>query len=162
MLSAGFVLVGGQSRRMGQDKPLLPWRSGVLVEAVAAGVREVAGSATLVGPPQRYLHLGLPIIPDLRPGLGPLAAAHLRALIQRARKDHASCVVTLDGGEKLHPLCAVYHSRCLAVVSKALDEGRLRLTNLSSELNANMLRVPHSIPNVNTPEQWETLTVAAG
>ncbi|MBV9308230.1 MAG: NTP transferase domain-containing protein, partial [Acidobacteriaceae bacterium] len=38
MRAAGFVLVGGMSTRMGQDKALLHWRSQPLVERIAATV----------------------------------------------------------------------------------------------------------------------------
>src|SRR5437763_12141966 len=70
---AGFVLVGGASSRMGRDKARLPFRGRTLVEHIAAAVAEAAGSVTLVGAPERYQSLGLPIIPDTRPGEGPLA-----------------------------------------------------------------------------------------
>src|SRR2546430_16784821 len=69
---AGFVLVGGNSSRMGRDKAGLLVHGSTLAEHVAAAVAEAAGSATLIGPPERYGHLGIPVLPDLRPGSGPL------------------------------------------------------------------------------------------
>src|SRR5689334_4787467 len=70
---AGFVLAGGQSRRMGVNKALLPYGSTTLVQHIAAEVGRAAGSATLIGPPAVYEPLGLTVIPDLRPNLGPMA-----------------------------------------------------------------------------------------
>ena len=70
--AAGFVLCGGQSRRMGRDKALLPFGQGTLVEHVADVVRKAAGSVTLVGPAERFGALQLPVIEDEQPGLGPL------------------------------------------------------------------------------------------
>ena len=73
---AGFVLVGGNSSRMGRDKAGLPLLGRTLVEHVAAAVAEAAGSVTLIGPPGRYSSLDFPIIADWRPGLGPLGGIH--------------------------------------------------------------------------------------
>ena len=58
---AGFLLVGGRSTRMGRDKALLPYRGVTLGEFVAGEIRMATGSVTLIGPPERYQHLGLPI-----------------------------------------------------------------------------------------------------
>src|SRR5437762_8761701 len=73
MKAAGFVLVGGHSSRMGRDKALLPLDSGLLIEKLAAMVAAVVGTVALIGEPERYKHLGLECLPDLRPGMGPLA-----------------------------------------------------------------------------------------
>lgn len=182
---AGFVLVGGRSERMGQDKALLPWKSGSLVESIAVTVRNAAGSVRLVGPSDRYSHLPFRLLNDLRPGLGPLSGIeaalgsqageynlivacdmpiltriHLRNLLEQASKSQADCVVTSDAENRLHPLCAVYRSTCLPAVTRALDEQRLKLTDLADELRAKIVSVPYVIRNVNTPEAWKELAEA--
>jgi molybdenum cofactor guanylyltransferase len=73
MPGCGYVLVGGRSARMGSDKALLPYQDRTLVEHLAATLATVASTVRLVGPPHRYTHLTWPVIPDLRPGQGPLA-----------------------------------------------------------------------------------------
>ncbi|MBV9265741.1 MAG: molybdenum cofactor guanylyltransferase, partial [Acidobacteriaceae bacterium] len=137
MHAAGFVLAGGQSRRMGRDKAMLPWGSGVLLEDVAKRVAVAAGNVAVVGDPAAYGHLGIECLADLHPGLGPLSGIeaalasnrgtcnlivacdmpglpveHLRALLRAAREGVSRCVVTIDGAEKIHPLCAVYFDNC--------------------------------------------------
>ena len=57
---------------MGTNKALLRYGSGTLVQHIASEVRIAVGSATVVGPADIYLPLGLPAIPDLRPDLGPM------------------------------------------------------------------------------------------
>jgi len=74
---AGAILAGGQARKMGgADKGLLeraPGQTiaGHLIDALAAaGVTEVIVNANH---PAAYGRLGKPVVPDRRPGLGPLA-----------------------------------------------------------------------------------------
>jgi molybdenum cofactor guanylyltransferase len=187
MTTAGFVLTGGRSLRMGRDKALLPWNSGVFVQEIAAKLEAVAGTAALVGNPDRYSGLGFDCLPDLRPGLGPLSGIetaldsrraeynlllacdmpdissdHLKQLLQTAQQTHATCVITLDQTGRTHPLCAVYRSDCLASVSTALDEGRLKLLDLVDELGAIALRASSPVRNINTPEEWKALHAADG
>lgn len=179
MQNAGFVLVGGKSTRMGQDKALLPWHSQRLVEKVASTVAAVTGSVTLVGHPERYGSLGIFCLADRRPELGPLAGIEaaleaaqgewnlivgcdmpdinvdaLRGLLDQADRTHASCVAVRDIAGQIHPLCAAYHVQCLPTITRSLDEGRLKLMNVLQELQAEYFPVPMELTNINTPEDW--------
>src|SRR5438270_4435707 len=77
-LTAGFVLTGGRSSRMGRDKALLPvGGSGpaggfTMVERTAELVRAAADSVTLIGMPERYAHLALPVVADVVEDCGPI------------------------------------------------------------------------------------------
>ena len=77
----GFVLAGGASKRMGRDKALLPHGGATLVEHIAKIVKEVAGSVTLIGDSGHLAHLGLPVVADDRPGLGPAGGVYTALLI---------------------------------------------------------------------------------
>ena len=57
---------------MGRDKALLQIANTTLIESIAGRVHRATGSVTLVAPPGRYAHLGIPTIPDLVEGCGPL------------------------------------------------------------------------------------------
>ncbi len=186
MDAAGFVLVGGQSRRMGRDKALLPHHSGVLVEEIAAKLAAVTVSVALVGPPERYRHLHLDCIPDRRPGLGPLAGVEaalasargewnlivacdmpdidtplLKKLIDTAKQWRAQCALATDETGESHPLCAVYHASCLPIVSGALDRGRLKLLETVHALQPVTVHIGGVFRNVNTPEEWRALQTDA-
>lgn len=183
MRTAGFVLVGGKSRRMGRNKAFLPWQSGVLAGEIARCAAAAAGPTALIGDPDLYGALGYECIPDMRPGRGPLAGietalearrahwnlvlacdmpgldvTHLRDLLSKATDTQALCTVSVDPEGKLHPLCAVYHCDCLPAVKLALDEGRLRLTDLVRTLKAELVPSGH-LPNVNTMEEWNAIRV---
>jgi len=179
MQPAGFVLVGGLSTRMGQDKALLSSGSHPLVIDVAHQVAVAAGSVALVGMPERYQNLGFQCIVDSRPGLGPLGGIEaalqsrrgdlnlivacdmpglnvslLLALLRRAEQTGALCVVIRDSAGVTHPLCAVYRSGCLPVVQRALDTGCLRLMDVIEELCAAPFETDAIVWNVNTPQEW--------
>src|SRR5687767_5684957 len=70
----GFVLAGGESRRMGRDKALLEFQREPLALRAARLLQPYAEEVTLLGPAQLYSHLDLPVIPDAFPSRGPLAA----------------------------------------------------------------------------------------
>jgi molybdopterin-guanine dinucleotide biosynthesis protein A len=73
MQAAGFVLAGGASSRMGRNKAFLMLSGRTLIEIVTSAVREAVGNVTIVGPPEVYQHLGIPVIPDRTAHAGPLA-----------------------------------------------------------------------------------------
>jgi len=178
---AGFVLVRGNSSRMGRDKAMLPFRGKTLVQHVAAAVAEAAGSVTLVGAPERYQDLGFPVIADSRPGWGPLAGIHtalgasragwnliaacdmpaisvplLRFLLDTAESSGADCLVPSGPSGLPEPLCAVYHSRCLPAIGAALDRHIRKVMDGLAGLRICAPSVPESswFRNINTPEEW--------
>jgi molybdenum cofactor guanylyltransferase len=181
MQRRGFILTGGRSSRLGQDKALLPVAGGTLAEHLAGIVARTAGSATLVGPPARYAHLPLPCIPDLRPGLGPLSgieaalldterdynlilacdllgidAAILNGLLSRSESSLADCVCLRDADGVVHPLCAVYRRSCLSPVRAALDFQKLRLLSLLDAIDTVYVDTNQRLANINTLAEWNS------
>ena len=182
MRRAGFVLAGGQSSRMGQDKARLVWNSHFLIEDVAARVSNVAGNVALVGQPERYSDLNLECLADLHPGLGPLAgieaalasgrgelnlilacdmpdvrSAWLEHLLNTADRTGALCVVTRENTGTVHPLCAVYRTACLDAVRARLESARLKLREFILDLNPYFLETQEPICNINTPDDWTNI-----
>jgi molybdopterin-guanine dinucleotide biosynthesis protein A len=179
MRRAGFVLVGGRSSRMGCDKALLPWNAEPLVEQVAKTVERAAGNVILIGSPERYRELRRECLPDIHPGLGPLAgieaalasgrgdwnlivacdmpgldAGWLSKLLETAEAGNLACIAARDGAGILHPLCAVYRKDCLSVIERAIARNRPRAQDLLKDLEAAPFDFPAMISNVNTPEEW--------
>lgn len=181
MRAAGFVLVGGQSSRMGRDKARLFLNPHLLVEDVANKVAKVAGNVALVGYPDRYSDLPFERISDLHPDFGPLAGIEaalattradlnlivacdmpglvsewLDQLLTAAERSSELCFAAEDIKGVLHPLCAVYRRDCLPVVEKALAAHRLKLLDLLTTLNATAVEIPATLHNVNTPGEWQS------
>ena len=184
MLRRGFVLVGGRSSRMGRDKALLPAGGRTLVEQTADYVKQAAGNVTLIGPPDRYGFLGLPVIPDVAEGFGPLAglctalrntaaewnlivacdmpalnAELLRKLLESAESAGKDCLVP-SSARGIEPLCAVYHARILPVVESALNRKLLRMQDFVRQLDHEIWPVEDAglVRNVNTPEEFAAET----
>jgi len=174
------VLAGGGSTRMGRDKALLPYRGITLLEYIASIVRQAAGTATIIGDPDRYRDFGYPVCPDQVPQCGPiggiytalsvtatdwnlvvacdmplLSAPVLRSLIDRCFQFPGNCIVGVEPGGEPQPLCAVYHRRCLPLLEQAIRDKRFRMRGLLSELNAEPVALgPSVLANVNTPGEW--------
>jgi len=171
---------------MGRDKALLPWRHSTLVQEIAAKVLAVAGNVALVGRPHFPDAPTLDCVPDLRPGFGPLSGIEaalssgrgdlnlivscdlplldtewLRVLLDQAGSLGQKCLISEDSDGRLHPLCAVYGSDCLPVITRALHSGCLRLIDVVEELGAARLKMSAPLWNVNTPEDWERCLEAA-
>jgi molybdenum cofactor guanylyltransferase len=178
--SAGFVLCGGRSSRMGRDKGLLPVDGKTLLERTAERVRAAVGSVTLIGAPERYAHLGLPMAPDLIADCGPIGGLHtalkmthadwnllvacdmpgvtvefLGELLAAAIARGSACLVPeTESGQ--HPLCAVYHRHAVGAVEFAIQHKRFKMHDLTQLLEAASwpVRDASVLENVNTPLEW--------
>ena len=179
--SAGYLLVGGKSSRMGRDKALLPFRGATLGRAVAALVERTAGSVTLVGNPQLAEIFGYPAIPDLYPGEGPLggiltaledtaaewnlvcacdmpglSAEFLAGLLDAAARSDAGALLPAGPSGLPEPLCAVYHRRSRGALAQAFASGMRKIATALEKVPVQVLPVAEAglFQNVNTPEDW--------
>jgi molybdopterin-guanine dinucleotide biosynthesis protein A len=132
-------------------------------------------------------------IEDIVPGCGPLGGLH--AALTEARGDavflvacdmpyvtaplvdylfslarHADIVVP-QTERGYHPLCAVYTRACLALVAARLEERRLRMRDLVSEMPARVVTADDIdrfgdrsllLANVNTPAEYAGLEALQG
>jgi molybdopterin-guanine dinucleotide biosynthesis protein A len=150
--AAGLVVAGGQSRRMGRDKAVLPWAGSTLLDVALERLRACCTPVgILCGPEPRYADRGVPLVRDLTAGAGPLGAVMsgltwlgdgiavflavdlpgvpvplLSRLIALAHEADAVVPVTARGPE---PLCAVYSTRCLEAVQRRVTRGELKMTS---------------------------------
>jgi molybdopterin-guanine dinucleotide biosynthesis protein A len=165
---------------MGQDKALLPFRGRPLACAVAGEVLRAAGSATLIGDPDRYRDLGFPVIRDLYPGEGPLGG--ILTALQHSNADQ-SLVVACDMPELsaeflagllaeaaqrpgilipqgpsglLEPLCAVWPAEARSGLEAAFARGVRKVRAALEGLPVHVYPVAEVAPfqNVNTPEDF--------
>jgi molybdopterin-guanine dinucleotide biosynthesis protein A len=143
---SGFVLAGGESRRMGRPKALLELGGQTMLERQLGLLRGVCRSVAVVGAPQGLPALGVPVWADELPGRGPLGGIYTG--LKRSRTEYNLCLgcdlpfmearflqflarlaiakqadVTIpqtpDG--RLQPLAAVYRRRALPAIRARLD-----------------------------------------
>lgn len=164
LLAAGFVLVGGHSRRLGRDKTLLPLGGQPLALRTVERLRAVVEELVLVGSPQRYAHLGLPVLADRVADRGPLAGivAALAAtdydwnlvvacdlpyletrffefLLQQAAEKPASDALVPYVGGFWQPLAAAYHRRGLPAFERVLASGNPKIDRAFPNLRVETL-----------------------
>ncbi len=72
----GFILAGGQSRRMGTDKSRLTFNGHTFVERIAHELAAVTSSQKIVGGDPLAEELGLETVPDVYPKWGALGGVH--------------------------------------------------------------------------------------
>ena len=140
----GFVLAGGQSRRMGSDKAFVSVNGHTLLERAIRTISDVAGAVWIVGSREKFDAYGN-VVEDEFPDHGPLGGIHaalrasqedlnlilavdlpfmearfLKYLVQRAR-DAAVMVTVPRAGGRWQPLCAVYRRDFAEVAELALQ-----------------------------------------
>src|SRR5712692_511601 len=155
----GFILAGGASSRMGRDKALLEFAGVPLLVRTARLLDSRVAQVTVIGPPERYAALGLRVVPDDQPGVGPLGgiATALRLstadwnllvscdlpyltgewldwLIGRALASEADALVP-EAERGLEPLCAIYRRSCGPALAAAIARGERKVTDAVARLN---------------------------
>mgnify|MGYP001792548412 CR=1 FL=1 len=178
------LLAGGQSRRMGRPKALLPWKGQTIAQHLMAVVAPLVSSGLVVGTHDLPLAEGWTACLDQHPGYGPvgaLATALPRLntpyglvlscdlpLLDRATLHHllagrgdasVACFRTADG--QVHPLIGVYAQSLGAHFEQALAVRHLRLLRVLRSLHPRVLPCPTALEvaltNVNTPEQYQQI-----
>jgi molybdopterin-guanine dinucleotide biosynthesis protein A len=182
-IAAGILAGGRASRFSGCAKGLLELPGGVSIIENALAAVAAAGIAPvtiLANDPEPYAHRGVEIVPDRRPGLGPLGGIEaalfhyagrceavlvlpcdlpgitdleVRALRAAFAESRPPAVVAATDDGFWHPLCAVARVDLLPAVNRALDAGRNGVYRLWRGVGAVPLYFDDAAPffNVNTP-----------
>jgi molybdopterin-guanine dinucleotide biosynthesis protein A len=148
----GFILAGGQSRRMGEDKALLRLGSEYLIDRPIRALQAVTSDVRIIGLPERYSQFGLPVIPDCVESRGPLSGIYTAlktcptphalllacdmplicpdfcSLLLRKRPRADVVLVRFDDGF-IEPLCSLYSRSCLPIIEASLSAGRLKIAD---------------------------------
>lgn len=151
-----IILAGGESKRMGQDKAVLPFNGETLLQSVIAGVQPLFVQ-TLVSVRELRGNVVLPQICDMQADGGPLVglisaleavttpwafvvacdmpfvAPALISHLASLRADHHAVVPVVDGHAQ--PLAAFYARRALPLLRESLANGNRSLTGALKSLD---------------------------
>jgi molybdopterin-guanine dinucleotide biosynthesis protein A len=147
----GFILAGGLSSRMGEDKSRLRLGGQTFVERAAGALASVSSSVSVVGSRASVESHGLSVVRDVHEGLGALGGLHAAlaacavpwaavvscdlpfvtaTLFERLaslRGDGVDAVAPLQADGRPQPLCTLYApARCLEAAERLIRAGELR------------------------------------
>lgn len=157
-----IILAGGASKRMGSDKGLVKFGSKLLVEyiveAAQASCQEVL---VITNEPGKYQLLGLPCLPDIKIGLGPMAGLltglensksdinlllscdmpFVTAEVLRFLGSHADdrTIVVSELGGQMQPFLAAYPKDSIIRIKRLIKDGSLALRDLIFSSNHRVL-----------------------
>jgi len=160
----GFILAGGASSRMGEDKSRLELGGRTFVETAAGALLAVATRVSVVSSKAGAESHGLPVVEDLRAGVGALGGLHaaltscgaewaavvacdlpfvtgeLLARLVSECTGGTDAVVPVQEDGRVQPLCALYRARaCVGQVEEMIRAGELRPRLLLSRVRARLV-----------------------
>lgn len=182
---SGFVLAGGKSRRMGQDKGLIELRGQKMVEYATQALEGICSRISIISNQADYERLPYNIYPDLVQDKGPLAgictaltqsrtniniilscdspnvSTELLSYLIDQLEDYEAVVPYFEG--RIYPLTAVYTKSCLDTFKESLDEDELKVKAIIKKLNTKRIDIHEGMSfyheqlmsNINTLEELE-------
>jgi molybdopterin-guanine dinucleotide biosynthesis protein A len=181
--AGALILAGGDSRRMGRDKALLPVGGRPMIASIADQLKTLFEEIVISADrPGDYGFLGLPVVPDLEPGQGPLRgiASSLPRMthdlnfvtacdIPRIDLSFVIRLIKMSAGFDLilpyldeghyEPLFAVYRKSVAPEATRILEGGGRSILALLDRVKVNLVTIPDRrwFKNINTETDYAEL-----
>ena len=178
----GAILAGGQSRRMGFGKALIPWKNKPLIQWVYDSLSEVCSDILIIANKGDYSFLRAWVFPDNFPGNGP--AAGIEAALSHSLTEstlivscdtpnlnpglfrflysrHGSYDVSICGHDGIdEPLIGLFNRSVHSLFRSAILEGNPRPPGIIRKTNWQVVEIspvldfysPDLFLNLNSPE----------
>ncbi len=180
-----FLLAGGLSSRMGEDKGLMPWQDTTMAGRVIDTLRQCFEDIVILSNDGAYWRFGLPLIPDLVKGMGPaggiltglrnsqtalnffiacdmpLITPEVISFILKNSKAGMITVPLMDNRKQ--PLCAVYPSSITDEWERQTAMGIIKMHELLDYFNTRLLKLDGfpaghlAFANINTKSEYNQL-----
>ena len=177
----GYILAGGKSTRMGEDKGLMELHNKPVIEYVINQLKPAVNNIVIVSNNKEYAKFGYEVIEDIIRNIGPSAGIHTVLCHSKTERNFVvSCdmpFITTDSIEylinesegsqitipvykdKYEPMYAVYSKECLAQWEQLIRQGTYKMMDIINHFNVYKINVednpvfPNSIfLNINTKE----------
>jgi molybdopterin-guanine dinucleotide biosynthesis protein A len=180
----GAILAGGRSSRMGRNKAHLAVRGIPMIQSVASTLGSIFTRVIVVSDQaQAYQFLGLPVIPDIHKGIGPLGGIHSALttldapavfvlgcdtpfvsedLVRYILRYPTRTMVKVAMLEKrIHPLCGIYGRACLPELNACMARGTRKVLSFLENVETTAVPLPKLLfpadllRNINDPATLE-------
>lgn len=186
----GVILAGGKNSRMGHDKGMLVVDGKKIVEKTIGVLKLFVEEIMVISNGKNYDYLGFKVVNDIVKDSGPMGGIHtaltccgtdkilviscdmpfvsekvLSELVQKAGQ--GEIVIPVHDGKETEPLCAIYSKSCLGKFDELLRSGQWKLKDSMKYFNVQEVFFPQNslsknwFMNVNTPEEYQSLTRSA-
>jgi molybdopterin-guanine dinucleotide biosynthesis protein A len=147
---SGYVIAGGKSSRMGEDKAFVNFGGQTLLQRALTAMGAVCDRVAIVGEPTKFENYALAVA-DIFAECGPLGGIHaalrhssaelnlmlavdmpfvsseLLAFLLKAAEGNAATITVPRVGNGFQPLCAVYRRDFASVAEQALRAGKYKI-----------------------------------
>ena len=185
----GVILAGGKSSRMGFDKGLALLNGKPMIQHMITVIEKLGIELIIISNNPAYKAFGYPVYEDVIPEKGPAGGIFtalecsttdlnlilscdapyinsdvLNALISKSRNKDIT-IAEHEGVE--YPLIGVYSKSVKNVFRKNVEQNKLKLRSICSELEANIVSFPlgshgvddNTFNNINTQEQLNSIAL---
>jgi len=178
--ATAIVLAGGRSRRMKENKSLLPVNDKPMIEFIVKQL-ENSFSEIIIGTdqPEKFSFLNLKTVADQSSGCGPIMGIYscleasvndfnlvvacdiplidmnfISQMLLKAKGYDA--VVPVIDGDKYEPLYAVYRKSALQEIANMITAGKFKISYLFDDIKVNFVPMSahHNFWNLNTREDY--------
>lgn len=182
-----YILAGGKSTRMGQDKSMLPFRGHTLLEEVIQIATQLSRHVFLLSQNPTHEQFGIPMIKDIIPDQGP--AGGINAMLQQtsftynmilncdmpftdvqglqllveAIPSHSIALFKHTTSHLIFPL--IIHQDCREPWRQLLLSDVRKMSDIISQFDSIfvdassvMLRYSLFFKNINTPDDYQSIT----
>ncbi|MEX0998044.1 MAG: molybdenum cofactor guanylyltransferase [Flavobacteriaceae bacterium] len=182
--TTGYILAGGKSSRMGEDKGLKLFNGKALVQTVIDQMQLAVDKVVLVSNNSDYKQFGLEVIEDVVKNIGPAGGIYtalqhsvtdknfivscdmphisfqaIQFMLENCNAD-AICIPLYRNS--LEPLFGVYPKGCLTSWKTSIEKGIYKLTDLAENHKLEKVVVDHNplfseklFQNLNTPDEFK-------
>jgi len=176
---SGYVLAGGRSSRMGEDKALLRLGGVPLVQHAVRKLERIAGHVSVLSSRAELAGFA-PLVPDLRESCGPLGgmeaafadartpwvlvmpvdmpfvpAALLVSWTQKVVSQRVARVAMFRADNVIHPALCLLHRDVAPFVARAIKEGRFKLYSALEEAARELAREENvALDDVFLVREW--------